>query len=41
VNNSTKLKELQIVSGDLRDGDEGLGTFLFFSKRVFLVRRGG
>jgi len=40
VDNSIKLKELQIVSGDLRDGDEGLGFFLFFSKRVFLGEEG-
>jgi hypothetical protein len=36
VNNLIKLKELQIVSEDLRDGDNGLGTLFFFSKRVFL-----
>jgi hypothetical protein len=40
VDNSIKLKELQIVSGDLRDGDEGLGFFFFFSKRVFLGEEG-
>jgi len=41
VDNSIKLKELQIISGDLRDGDEGLGTFFSFPKGFFWVRRGG
>jgi hypothetical protein len=41
VDNSIKLKELQ-VTGALKNGDEGLGIVVFFSKRVFFwVRRGG
>ncbi len=35
VDNSIKLKELQVVNGALRKGDEGLGIVVFFSKRVF------
>jgi hypothetical protein len=34
VDNSIGLKELQVVNGVLRKGDEGLGFFFFF-KRVF------
>jgi hypothetical protein len=30
MDNSIKLKELQVVSGALRKGDEGLGFFKFF-----------
>jgi hypothetical protein len=42
VDNSIKLKKLQVISGALRKGDEGLGTFiLFFQKGFFLVRKGG
>jgi hypothetical protein len=33
VDNSIILKELQVVNGVLRKGDEGLG--ILFSKRVF------
>jgi hypothetical protein len=36
VDNSIRLKELQIVSGVLRKGDEGLGIYFFFYKRVCL-----
>jgi hypothetical protein len=35
VDNSIKLKELQVINGALRKTDERLGTFLFFSKRAF------
>ncbi len=42
MDNSIKLKNLQVVSGALKKGDKGLGTFFSFSKRVFFgVRRGG
>jgi hypothetical protein len=42
VDNSIKLKELQLVSGALRKGHEGLGIFIFiFQKCYFWVRRGG
>jgi hypothetical protein len=42
VDNSIKLKELQVISGALRQGDERLGTFFFlFQKGFFWVRRGG
>jgi hypothetical protein len=42
VDNSINLKQLQVVSGALRKGDEGLGSIVFFSERVlFWVRRGG
>jgi hypothetical protein len=42
VDNSIRLKELQVVSGVLRKGVEGLGFFIFiFSKRLFWVRRRG
>jgi hypothetical protein len=42
VDNSIKLKELQLVSGVLKKWDEGLGVFiLFFQKGFFWVRRGG
>ncbi len=34
MDNSIGLKELQVVNGVLRKGDEGLGFFFFF-KRVF------
>jgi hypothetical protein len=30
VDNSIRLKELQVVCGILRKGDEGLGFFIFF-----------
>jgi hypothetical protein len=35
VDNSIRLKELQVVSGTLRKGDKGLILFFIFSKRVF------
>ncbi len=35
MDNLIKLKKLQILSGDLRDGDEGLGTFFFLSQKGF------
>jgi hypothetical protein len=35
MDNSIKLKELQVVSGALRKGDEWLGFFNFFSKGFF------
>jgi hypothetical protein len=42
MDNSIRLKELQIVSGALRKRDKELGIFFFFFKRVFVwVRRGG
>jgi hypothetical protein len=41
VDNSIRLKKLQVVNGALRKGDEGLGFFIFFSKKYFWVRRGG
>jgi hypothetical protein len=40
MDNSITLKELQVVNGAFRKGDEGLGIF-HFSKRFFWVRRGG
>jgi hypothetical protein len=36
MDNSIKLKELQVVSGVLRKGDKGLGFFFLFSKGFFL-----
>jgi hypothetical protein len=41
VDNSIRLKELQVVSGALRKGDEGLGLPFLFQKGVFWVKRGG
>jgi hypothetical protein len=35
------LKELQLVSGVLRKGDEGFILFLFFQNGSFWARRGG
>jgi hypothetical protein len=35
VDNSIRLKQLQVGSEALRQGDEGLRTFIFFFKRVF------
>ncbi len=40
MNNSIRLKELQIVSGTLRKGDEELGFIYLFSKEFFWVRVG-
>jgi hypothetical protein len=39
VDNSIRLKELQVVSGALRKGDKGLGFFFFFSKGFFWVKK--
>ncbi len=36
MDNSIRLKELQVGSEALRKGDEGLGIFIFFFERVFL-----
>jgi hypothetical protein len=41
VDNSIKLKKIQIGSGDLRKRDKGLGIFIFFQKGFFGVKRGG
>jgi hypothetical protein len=41
VDNSIRLKELQVLSGDLRKGDEGLGICFVFQKGFFWVKRGG
>jgi hypothetical protein len=42
VDNSIRLKELQVVSGALRKRDKGLGFFYFlFQKGFFWVRRRG
>ncbi len=35
MDNSIRLKQLQVGSEALRQGDEGLRTFIFFFKRVF------
>ncbi len=35
MNYSIRLKELQVVSGTLRKGDEGLGFFFLFKKGFF------
>jgi len=41
VDNSIKLKELQVVGGVLRKGDEGLGFSIFsFPKGFFLGEEG-
>ncbi len=36
MDNSIRLKELQVVSGAIREGDEGLGFSFSFSKGFFL-----
>jgi len=41
VDNSIRLKELQLVNGVLRKRDKGLAFFIFFQKGFFWVRRGG
>jgi hypothetical protein len=41
VDNSIRLKELQIVSGVLRKGEKGLGLVFSFSKGFFWVNKGG
>jgi hypothetical protein len=40
VDNSIKLKKLQVVSGTLRKRDEGLRTFFSFPKGFFLGEEG-
>ncbi len=35
MDNSIRLKELQVVSGVLRKGDKGLGKKILFQKEVF------
>jgi hypothetical protein len=40
VDNSIRLKELQVVSGVFKKRDEGLGISFFFSKKVFLGEEG-
>ncbi len=35
MDNSIKLKELQVISGALRQGDERLGTFFFLFQKGF------
>ncbi len=39
MDNSIRLKELQVVNGTLRKGDKGL-RILSFSKRFFLGEEG-
>jgi len=41
VDNSIKLKELQVENGALRKGHKGLQFFFLFQKGFFWVRRGG
>ncbi len=41
MDNSIRLKELQVVSGALRKGDERLGKKKVFQKGFFWVKRGG
>jgi hypothetical protein len=42
VDNSIKLKELQVVNGVLRKGDNMLGIYFLFPKGFFIwVKRGG
>jgi hypothetical protein len=40
MDNSIRLKELQVVTGVLKKGDERLGIVFFFSKGFFGVRGG-
>jgi hypothetical protein len=40
VDNSIRLKELQLVSGAFRKGDVGLGFFFSFPKGFFLGEEG-
>jgi hypothetical protein len=40
MDNSIRLKELQVVSGALRKGDERLGKKKVFQKGFFWVKRG-
>jgi hypothetical protein len=41
VDNSIKLKELQVENGALKKGDEGLQFLFLFQKGFVWVRRGG
>jgi hypothetical protein len=41
VDNSIRLKELQVVSGVLRKGDKRLRFCFLFQKGFFLVRKEG
>jgi hypothetical protein len=41
VDNSIRLKELQVGSGALRKGDKGLGFLFLFQNGFFSMRRGG
>jgi hypothetical protein len=41
VDNSIRLKELQVVSGVLRKGDKGSRKSFSFQKGFFILRRGG
>ncbi len=40
MDNSIRLKKLQVVNGALRKGDEGLGFFLFLLQKGFFESRG-
>ncbi len=40
MDNSIKLKELQVENGAIRKGDEGLQFLFSFQKGFFWVRRG-
>jgi len=41
VDNSIRLKELQVISGVLREGDKRLEFFSLFQKGFFWVKKGG
>jgi len=41
VDNSIRLKELQVVIGALKNGDKGLGLFFPFQKGFVWVRTRG
>jgi hypothetical protein len=41
MDNSIKLKELQVQNGALRKGDKGLQFLFLFQKGCFWVRKGG
>ncbi len=40
MDNSIRLKELQVVSGTIKKGDEGLRFIFFKSKELFLGEEG-
>jgi len=40
VDNSIRLKELQVVSGAFKKMKQGVRNFILFSKRFFWMRRG-